>query len=112
MMLNDLGNPSPQRLAQALGVSTRTVQRWLAADQAPRAVLLAVFWSTRWGRSTIDADAHNSAAQALGLADCLRRENEALRRELARVVSLGDFGSANAPTLRFDALPRHSRAAA
>jgi hypothetical protein len=30
----------------------------------------------------------------------VKRENDALRRELARVLSAGDFGSANAPSWR------------
>jgi predicted DNA-binding transcriptional regulator AlpA len=100
LMLGDLGDPAPRVLARGLGVSVRTVQRWIAADQAPRAVMLAVFWSTRWGRSTIEAHAYNEAAQAFGLAECYRRERDALRRELARVLAAADFGSANEPTMR------------
>jgi hypothetical protein len=96
-MLSDLNIP-PARLAKSLGVSLRTMQRWIAADQAPRSAMLAIFWATSWGRSTIETDAYNQARQALGLAECVQRENARLRRELARVVSIGDFGSANLPT--------------
>ncbi|HEX2010430.1 MAG TPA: hypothetical protein VJN44_05760 [Roseateles sp.] len=35
---------------------------------------------------------------ALALANSIQRELKATRRELARVVSVGDFGSANAPS--------------
>jgi hypothetical protein len=99
MMLEDLGKP-PAKLARALGVSLRTLQRWIAADQAPRPAALAIFWATSWGRSIIECDAHNQARQALGLAACLQRENARLQRELARVVAAGDFGAANRPLFR------------
>lgn len=99
MMLGDLGKP-PKDVAKALGVTQRTMQRWIAADQAPRAVSLAIFWATSWGRSLIETEAHNQARQAFGLADCMVRENARLRRELARLCAIGDFGAANAPTIR------------
>ena len=45
---------------------------------------------------------HAEEGQRLALAqvEAYRRELDALRRELARVVSLGDFGAANQPTMR------------
>ncbi len=49
-------------------------------------------------------DAHNRVLEAQNrqmlhwqLADCLKRENAALRHELARLVRLGHFGAANEP---------------
>lgn len=98
VMLSDLGNPSPATLARALGISTRSAQRYITLDQAPRPVMLAIFWCTRWGRSQVDADAVNDARNAVGLAACLRVELQQLRAELARVVALGDFGCANGPS--------------
>lgn len=98
-MLADLGRPPPARIAAALGVSVRTVQRWVQRDQAPRPVMQGIFWLTSWGRSRIYVDADYTVRIHRGLADAYRREAEALRRELARVLSLGEFGSANAPTM-------------
>lgn len=46
-LLDDLGNPPPQRVARMLGVSVRTVYRWNAA----KAAMLALFWLTRWGHT-------------------------------------------------------------
>lgn len=95
-LLEDLGRPSPAELAKALGVTPRTVFRWLAAPEAvPRPVLLALFWLTRWGLSEVDAEAVNSARMHAAMADALRDDLERLRRELARVVAAGDFGCAN-----------------
>ena len=98
-MLADLGNPPAGRIAGALGVSVRTVQRWIRRDQAPRPVMQGIFWLTSWGRSRIYCDADYTVRIRRSLAESYRREADALRRELARVVALGDFGSANAPTV-------------
>ncbi|MDN3923324.1 hypothetical protein [Roseateles violae] len=94
-LLSDLCDPTPRQLARALGVSAGTVSRWIRQDDAPRPVLLALFWLTRWGVSRIDAEAHNSAAMHAAIAASLRTEAERLRRELARVVAAADFGCAN-----------------
>lgn len=100
-MVADLGNPSAGQIAEALGVDRSTVSGWLRRGTAPRPAMLALFWATSWGTSALDADLFNAAqtAQAHRLAQA--SEVERLRRQLARVVSLADFGTANAPL--FDA---------
>ena len=99
-MVSDLGNPPPALLARVLGVSLSTVYRWTAADKAPRSALLGLFWLTSWGQSELDADLYNRATTYTGHIEAVQRENDALRRELARVLAAGDFGSANAPSWR------------
>lgn len=89
----------PDRLARHLGISRRTMARYVAAQQAPRAVMLALFWETRWGRSAADAEATNYARVQSGLASSLAKENAALRR---RIVQLDaelalEATAANAP---------------
>jgi hypothetical protein len=103
-ILDDLGRPPPRLLARALGVTPATVTRWIREDCAPRPVLLSLFWLTRWGMSLVDAEAVNAARLHASMAACLRAEVERLQRELARVVSAGDFGCANDVTLA--SLPR------
>ena len=98
-----LGNPPVSVIADHLGVAVRTVWGWLAKDEAPRAALLALFYETRWGAERINCDAINEADLYRGLVSALRAEVYELRRELARVVHLGDFGAANVPT---QVLPR------
>jgi hypothetical protein len=61
MMLDDLGRPRTAALARALDVSPSTARRWIAADHAPRTVLIGLFWLTSWGRSAVDCEAHNAA---------------------------------------------------
>ena len=100
LMLADMGNPPPAAVAAALGVSRRTVARWQAADHAPRAALLALFWFTSWGSSAVAAEAHNRAMLYAGLAGALKSEVVELRHELGRVLALADTGAANAPSWR------------
>ena len=98
LILADLGNPSALAVGLALGVSSRTVQRWRVAGHAPRAPKLDLYWLTSWGRAELDASLHLSESAHRQLSDARGREIDALRRELARVLSLGNFGSANAPS--------------
>ena len=104
-LLSDIGQPAPAVIARALGVSIRTVYGWQAADQAPRPAHLALFWESRWGRAVIDAQAVNGERWARGHAQALQRELAPLQARIVYLESVGDFGSANAPTLAPAALP-------
>lgn len=97
MMLDDIGNPSAGHLAKAMGVSEATARRWIAEDAAPRSVLLALFWVTRWGASAADTNAYNDALHHAQEARILRRQLEDLQGHLAQVGQIADFGSANDP---------------
>lgn len=97
MLLDDLGNPPARVIARAVGVSERTVQRWIADDSAPRSVLLALFWVTRWGQSTVHAEAHNSARMWAGFARALQDELQQIRSQLAKLGEIGQYGSSNDP---------------
>lgn len=105
-LLEDLGRPTPRLLARSLGVTPATVTRWIRKNDAPRSVLLALFWATRWGMSLVDANAVNDARIHAAMSSCLQAEVDRLRGELARVVAAGDFGCANDVTMQ--ALPRRA----
>lgn len=109
-ILEDLGNPPAARVAKALGLTKRTVYRYNATGHAPRPVMLALFWLTRWGHSQVDAEAVNNCQMAIGLADCLHREVQELRAQVQHLLSIGDYGAANAP-LGVSASPRTHHAA-
>ena len=98
LMLEDIGCPPPAVIAKALGVHLRTVERWLQQDRAPRAVLLALFFTTRWGQSAVNCQAENDARFYFGYAASLRNELDKANAQLARLGQIGDFGSANDPT--------------
>lgn len=99
VLLHDLGQPRADVIARALGVTPRTVRRWLADGQAPRPVMLALFWESSYGRSQANADAHNAAMWARAQVAGLERENATLSARVAYLERVGQFGSANAPTL-------------
>lgn len=99
LLMHDIGRPAADVVAHALGVTTRTVYNWQASAQAPRPAHLALFWESRWGRSVLNAEAVNGERFAHGLAEALKRENAMLRARVAYLERVGQFGSANAPTL-------------
>lgn len=96
-LLSEIGNPSAYYLARAMQVPTQAAAQWIEEDHAPHAVMLALFWLTRWGVSMIDAEAHNAAILNAQLAAANRRDADGLRSTLARVERIADFGSANDP---------------
>lgn len=100
-----LGDPSPRELARYLDVTERTVYRWQATDDAPRAVLLSLFWESSYGLSTLDAELFNSVAVYKNLSESLNHEAQTLRVRIARLEKIGSFASANAPYLVPAVLP-------
>jgi hypothetical protein len=98
-ILEALGNPSPATLAKHLDVTTRTVHRWLKADAAPRAVCLALFWDTAYGRSAVECRAVNDAITQAQLARCNLDLAQQRLRELEHLLAVGSFGSANQPLM-------------
>jgi hypothetical protein len=99
-ILDDLGRPPAPRIARALGLSVRTVHRYNAAGSAPRVVCLSLFWLTRWGRSSVNAQAINDALVGVQLARSLAADLEQLRVQVRYLEALGTSGAANEPLLR------------
>lgn len=94
-LLDDIGSPSSDQVGKALQVSARQVNIWRKADEAPRSVMLSLFWLTRWGVSAVDCQAFNDAQLAHGLAGAHELETGKLRAELVRLMRIADFGCAN-----------------
>lgn len=94
-LLDDLLTRDRAAIARHLGLSTATLARYEAADQAPRPVMLALFYESRWGYSVLETTAHNGALYARQEAQGLARENATLRTRIARLEAIGDFGAAN-----------------
>lgn len=104
VLLADFSNPSAAALAATFGVSRSTAYRWISRDMAPRPVMLALYLAAPcYGqREASNRMLHAQEGQrlALQLVDAMRCERTALERELARMLSVADFGSANAPVYR------------
>lgn len=97
ILLDDMFEKNPKKVAKHLGVTVATLKRWKAADHAPKAAMLALFYESRWGYSLLYTTAYNAETMARGLADSLQRKNDALRARIARLEALGNFESANEP---------------
>lgn len=98
-ILDNLGLPDKQ-VAHFLGVSASTVKRWREAGQAPRPVMLALYWETDWGRSAVACDAVNWGRMLHMKNMTLERRVNELQAEIKRLKSLLDTqtaGAANAP---------------
>lgn len=83
-MLDDIPAP-PEKIARHLGISLKTLQRYRKAESAPRAVMLALFWETRWGRQWAHADADYWATIHAGMARALERKNNELRKQIGQL---------------------------
>lgn len=97
-MLNSLGND--ELVAEFLGVSLKTVKKYRKEGQAPRSVMLALFWETPWGVSAADCQAVNEARMAYTKARLLERENEVLKGhvlKLEKELERTAYGAANGP---------------
>jgi hypothetical protein len=97
VLLHDIHRPTPAALAQAMGVTESTAKRWIANNEAPKPVLLALFWLTRWGMQWTDADLYNEAQLHFSMNRCQARQILDLKGKLRRAAKLGNFGSANDP---------------
>lgn len=101
---DDLGRPPAKRIARVLGIGERSVYRYHRNGHAPRVVLLALFWLTRWGRSAVHTQATNDALMAVSLVRGLERRIGELSAQVSHLERLGGHGTANEPLI--DGTPR------
>lgn len=98
-ILDDLGLPDKQ-VAHFLDVTPKTVDRWRKAGQAPRPVMLALYWETRWGQSAAYTDAVNYGRmqymQCLALKLQIKRMQAQINKFEQLLAESGN-SSANAP---------------
>ena len=99
-LLDDLQAPRAQ-VARHLGISPVTLARYEATGQAPRPVMLALFWETRWGRSAADCEATNWATLQGARADVLQRHTVRLRERIATLEALIDSQAGQAANQPF-----------
>jgi len=106
-MLLDLGRPSPREVSRYLGVTERTVFRWMADDVAPQPAMLAVFWLSSYGQSVIDCELVNEIRVTKCLSNSLGQEVRNLSARVAWLEANGEFGASNAPFLSSVPRPAH-----
>ena len=77
-------------------MSLRTLQRYAASGNAPRAIYLALWFESSWGLGTLHAQAVKKARHARAWVASLERECERLRGVI-RAYEAGPDAAANAP---------------
>ena len=105
VLFDDLLTRNMLTIANHLGVSVKTLERYKRTGDAPRAVMLALFYESRWGYSLLQSEAHNAAQVERQHAQSLARENAMLRLRIARLEAIGGHGAANEPMLRPQYVP-------
>lgn len=104
-MLDDLPATSDQ-ISVHLGIKPSTLATYRRTNQAPRAVALALFWETRWGRSAADTEAANWGAlhyrsHKIAALELERMSGVILTLELELARQAGQGGqAANSPVYR------------
>lgn len=84
-IIDNIGQPLP-RLASFLDLSAPTLKRYEQAGQAPRPVMLALFWETTWGRSAAYCEADNTARLHYMRAMMLERKVRDLEATIAHLL--------------------------
>jgi len=98
LMLEDIPF-SYKQISSYLGISVRTLERYRNTGHAPRAVQMALFWETKWGRSLANADAMNEAMYMRGVAQTLTDQLAESRKQIAvleRTIAQTSY-AANSP---------------
>ena len=98
-LVDDMLCSSPD-VAKYLGVTHRTLRRWYQDNEAPRTVMLSLFWASRWGVSVFDCESINTERLLRSQLNSSRDECANLIARIARLERLGDFGCANEPEAR------------
>ncbi|MGJ7497838.1 hypothetical protein ACSFA8_22535 [Variovorax sp. RT4R15] len=93
-LLSDQTEPQ-KKVARHLGVSLRTLQRYKARGNAPRAVYLALWFESRWGMSALHEKAFNEAQHARAWVASMERECERLHRVIRVLEAANEKPAAN-----------------
>ncbi|MEJ8826792.1 helix-turn-helix domain-containing protein [Variovorax humicola] len=99
----------PKRIARHLGVSLRTLYRWKARSNAPRAAYLALWFESRRGASELHTQAFNEVRNAQARIASLEREGERLRRVIRVLEDAKRYPAANVGFFDYSSLGRARR---
>lgn len=80
-ILDSIGND--RAVAKKLGLSESTIRRYRRTGQAPKPVMYALFWETRWGRETADINVINEARQYYSRALVLEGQLKRIKKQMA-----------------------------
>ena len=98
-LIEDVGGP--QTAARLCGVHYTTVYRWLRmATPLPKTAYRTLYHASKWGRGEREVWSVNMSRITGQLIETLRADLRARDAEIARLLTLADFGCANAPLFR------------
>lgn len=100
LFIDELGGV--KRVHKYLGVTERSVWRWLSTGRAPRAAVLALYWESKWGRSQIFTDQVNEI-RLLYRQVCILQDQYQKAKDIITGLRAMHAGSANEPI--YDELP-------
>jgi hypothetical protein len=80
-LLDNIGRNDAD-LAKFLDISPRTLGSYRSKGQAPRVVMLALFWESAWGQSAANCDAVNWGRLQFQENMMLKRQNARLQHKL------------------------------
>lgn len=83
-LLDNIGR-SDADLAKLLDISPSTIQKYRRKGQAPRVVMLALFWESTWGQSAANCDAVNWGRLQFQENVMLKRKLASLQRKIERL---------------------------
>lgn len=98
-MLDNIAR-SDADLAKFLGISPKTIATYRKKGQAPRSVMLAIFWETVWGQSAANCQAINEARLYFSKNAMLERQLKHMQARIDRLQNEVDKrteGAANSP---------------
>ena len=90
---------APDAVGRFLDLSPSTMRRYIKDGQAPKPVMLALYWESSWGLGHANADAVNDARRYFNEDLLLRRQVEQLKSAVSLLEHELDrrTGSANSP---------------
>ena len=100
MLYADISYATHRQISRHLGLSEATVAKYLRTENAPRSVMLAMFWESHWGMAWAHTDAYNFGKIHSEYAQALKATNERLMAHIALLeheLASKDAGAANSP---------------
>lgn len=96
-LLDDLKTRDLKKIARHLDISESTLRRYIKEEQAPHAVMLALFWETRWGFSILDVDIDRWEKHYNGMISALEGKVARLEALVRHFADDSHDEAANAP---------------
>lgn len=80
-MLDNIASTDAE-IAKFLEITPQTLRKYRRKGQAPRMVMLALFWETVWGQSAANCDAVNWGRLQFQENAMLKRQNAKLKKQM------------------------------